>query len=982
MRAAPCFALGTDPRYIARVQLGFRGSVWPAAGTDAQPRDRWPAPAGSGRTLTFSFPPDGLSLPGLSGSAGAPNVLNQTMTARFGSATAWRQFMRGMFGLWSAVTDLQFTEVGDDGAAWGAGGSNARGDIRIGARGLDGPDNTLAFNYYPSSGGDMVIDAADLPGGSTSFWLNVIAHEIGHGIGLAHVCPATGTKLMEPTAMFTGTGPLVDDARGAQELYGDRLEPNDLQGAAISLASLGLSPVQPLVLRPLGLQTAADEDWFSIETCPQDSVTIRVTPIGTVYAQGPQTTACNTGTNVNAATIEDLALEFVWSTGLRTIINSSPAGGSETYTITGATGRTSLRVMSRGSSGERVQLYELRATIVRINSAVIYVNAAASGNGTGTSWPNAFVTLGQGLAAAQGGCGGTSQIWVAAGTYRPMTPLPNQLPDLTVSFVVPDGVQVYGGFAGNEIDLSQRDPIANVTTLSGSYPHPIITVLLANHVVRMTSVGPTTVLDGFRVVGGAAPTASPYGGGVWLQDASPTLRRCSVDSWAAGNGGGVASLGSGRPIFEDCTLSGGAPPPRLSATPSGGALFLSNGAQIARCRFEWAQAGSGAAIHHTGGLLEITDSVFEDNDATVRGGSSGQGVGGGALHAAGGTARVLTSTFRRNRGIDGGAIFAVGAVLDVERCRFDGNQATGAGGGLFGDGGTCRVAGSEFFANSADVGGGVALRNGAPRVLLSTLVRNDARTRVGGLHVQGTAADLVGTILWANTVALVGSGEAAQLDTNGGSFAVDQSCVEGWSGRFGGTGNFGTDPLLIDTLRGDLHLAGSSPCLDVGPGTASSLPTLDIDGQPRLLCARIDVGADEFGEATARIFGTTCAGDIDIEAPPRVAQTYEVKGWAPNGAGTLYLGLSDTLWSGLIPLPFDLTPLGPVGCLVWVSPDIEVYRGLVSSSPLSPTAVPVAVPNNASLVCAQLFHQWHFWQLGQPLSAYHTSRAVEVRVGY
>lgn len=80
-------------------------------------------------------------------------------------------------------------------------------------------------------------------------------------------------------------------------------------------------------------------------------------------------------------------------------------------------------------------------------SAVIYVRANASGANNGTSWANAYTNLQTALSNASAG----TQIWVAAGTYKPTSGT-----DRGISFVMKNGVQLYGGFAGTENSLTHR----------------------------------------------------------------------------------------------------------------------------------------------------------------------------------------------------------------------------------------------------------------------------------------------------------------------------------------------------------------------------------------------------------------------------------------------------------------------------------------------------------------------------------------------
>jgi hypothetical protein len=95
---------------------------------------------------------------------------------------------------------------------------------------------------------------------------------------------------------------------------------------------------------------------------------------------------------------------------------------------------------------------------LRVNAQILFVNQQVSGGlYDGTSWANAYVNLQQALATAQP----NDQIWVAKGTYKP-----GDDNDRERSFVLHTGVSMYGGFAGTETQLSQRNPLTNPTVLA------------------------------------------------------------------------------------------------------------------------------------------------------------------------------------------------------------------------------------------------------------------------------------------------------------------------------------------------------------------------------------------------------------------------------------------------------------------------------------------------------------------------------------
>ncbi|MCP4440207.1 MAG: T9SS type A sorting domain-containing protein [Aureispira sp.] len=252
--------------------------------------------------------------------------------------------------------------------------------------------------------------------------------------------------------------------------------------------------------------------------------------------------------------------------------------------------------------GATVDLGAIERTI---SPTLIYVNHAAAGNNDGSSWTDAYTTLQAGLSAASSG----TSIWVASGTY-----LPTAGTDRTASFQVASGVKIYGGFAGGESLLTDRDWAANQTILSGELGSIGTNGDNSYNVVRLHNADTTTTLDGLIIeAGNADGTPYPYnrGGGISNNgmnsgNSSPTIQNC-IFRWNQGTYGGAISNMSnfngavdatitGCLFYENFSLQGAAID---NGTYQGG----SNNSVITNCTFS---DNSGVVINNANGGASIT----------------------------------------------------------------------------------------------------------------------------------------------------------------------------------------------------------------------------------------------------------------------------------------------------------------------------------------------------------------------------------------
>jgi hypothetical protein len=178
-------------------------------------------------------------------------------------------------------------------------------------------------------------------------------------------------------------------------------------------------------------------------------------------------------------------------------------------------------------------------------SAQTVVYVSSDGTGDGSSWANASGSIQDAIEAADSG----TEIWIKGGTYY----VPGDS-----TFILKDGVSLYGGFAGTETSPIQRTDYrrggANETILSGDIDENGITdAANVNRVVYGLGISDATTLDGLTITGGYADSSSDDGAGLRLSESSPDVINCTIyDNWCGDNGAGFYIATNSLPDVTGC----------------------------------------------------------------------------------------------------------------------------------------------------------------------------------------------------------------------------------------------------------------------------------------------------------------------------------------------------------------------------------------------------------------------------------------------
>jgi predicted outer membrane repeat protein len=419
-----------------------------------------------------------------------------------------------------------------------------------------------------------------------------------------------------------------------------------------------------------------------------------------------------------------------------------------------------------------------------------HVNVAATGEGTGLTWANAFTDLQEALSVVVPG----DEIWVAAGQYRPTSGN-----DRTVSFVLRDGVDLYGGFAGTETSVEERDINANPTTLNGDIGQLGEVSDNSYAVLRGNNITFTQVVDGFRIINANGPSGQ-NGGGLRLTNA----------------------LG-GLVIVRNCTFFSN------RTTTYGGAIYLAASNLTAEnCVFQSNESGSGGAIlngNNNGGYsnLVLRDCEFKGNTANI-----------GAC---------LDNTVRYE-------------TLVIDRCFFT-NNLSANNVIVIDDFLSAKLMNSAIIGNSVNGFSSEVLRvntfgsSTAPFDMINCTIAHNRNT--SSSPIQSEIVQLEDNHMRMSNCIVHGNTAYAGRQMRTGPI-VQYSLVQG--GYASGTAVVDADPQFtapnttatsnFDATAFDYHPLPSSPAINAGSNDLVPVDALfDLDGEERIQGGVVDLGCYE-----------------------------------------------------------------------------------------------------------------------------------------
>ncbi|MBW8042403.1 MAG: hypothetical protein FVQ85_20740 [Planctomycetes bacterium] len=341
-----------------------------------------------------------------------------------------------------------------------------------------------------------------------------------------------------------------------------------------------------------------------------------------------------------------------------------------------------------------------------------------------------------------------------------------------------------------------------------------------------------SVLSGLTITNGYASC----GGAIYCASSHPTITNCTFRDNTArywwepwGQFSTLSPNENSSPMVnDDDEVHINIPPPLPEWRGKGGGICCgSSSPTLTNCKFIGNSAVEyGGGMYNTGSSPTLTNCTFVSNSASY----------GGAMRNSSGSPILINCTFISNWASRGGAMQNSSSSPSLFNCIFNGNSAGWDGGCMSNYRCNPMLTNCTFNKNSARYNGGVIFNTGSDATLSNCILWGN--TAAGGNEIH---LDFY-TDFWGSQIPSTINVDYSDVDGGAAGVYVDTDCTLNW-----GEGNIDADPCLVDADNGDYHLLFTSPCIDAGdPDYITSPGEKDIDGEPRVIGGRVDMGVDEF----------------------------------------------------------------------------------------------------------------------------------------
>ena len=381
------------------------------------------------------------------------------------------------------------------------------------------------------------------------------------------------------------------------------------------------------------------------------------------------------------------------------------------------------RFLSNGIVACTLLLLASTFLLAPASARLLYVSKAGDGT-TGLSWQTAKTSISDAIDIAESG----DDIWVAGGEYNESIQTSHEL-------------SLYGGFAGTEApeEFALRDITSYSTVVDATGMG--ISCLSAINVAGLT-------VDGFLLTGGN----NLYGGGVYLENASASIRHCHITRNTADDGSGVY-IKDATMVLDGCIITANRGfKLGIGISRFGGGVYCT-GAYLAMhtCRISDHNSANGA-VYLVESNADISESTVDNNHAT----------NGGGIFSMLSTLHLSNSVISNNTCdyvlSEGAGIRSYGNTR-IEDCTITANHGV-RGGGIYMDGTGNRIVSTQICHNTAKRGAGLMSRVRESTSISRCVIASNTAQHGGGVYAAA------GQLLFEQCT--ITENKAHDLDITGG----------------------------------------------------------------------------------------------------------------------------------------------------------------------------------------------------------------------